>query len=147
MPSIPTAVRAFLAPGPLAHVVTLEPDGTPHVSLAWVGVIDDEIVFSTFPDQRKLENLRRDPRVTLSFEAVENPGEFLHPYLVITGTATITEGGAMEVMDHLAETFLGEGERFPYRDMPPGFVVHVTPERIYGTGHWKAGLGDATGDA
>jgi hypothetical protein len=34
---IPESVREFLATGPLAHVVTLGPDGTPHVSLAWAG--------------------------------------------------------------------------------------------------------------
>jgi predicted pyridoxine 5'-phosphate oxidase superfamily flavin-nucleotide-binding protein len=68
MPTIPASVREFLATGPLAHVVTLGPDGTPHVSLAWAGFDGDELVFATFsnPDQHKLRNLRRDPRVTLA---------------------------------------------------------------------------------
>ena len=68
MPTIPASVREFLATGPLAHVVTLGPDGTPHVSLAWAGFDGDELVFATFfnPDQYKLRNLRRDPRVTLA---------------------------------------------------------------------------------
>ena len=96
MATIPDSVRAFLATGPLAHIVTLGPDGTPHVSLAWAGFEGDEVVFATFfnTDQYKLRNLRRDPRVTLSFEAKEHTGEGLHPYVVIRGRARLTEGGA-----------------------------------------------------
>jgi PPOX class probable F420-dependent enzyme len=130
--------RAFLATGPLAHVITLNEDGTPHVSLAWAGVEDDRIVFASFFDQRKIANLRRDPRVTLSFQANDNPEkEFLHPYLVARGWATVTPGGAMSVMDRLAEVYVGPGQRFPNREMPDGFVIHVDVERIYGMGNWR----------
>jgi PPOX class probable F420-dependent enzyme len=139
MVSIPTGVRGLLATGPLGHVVTLDPDGTPHVSLAWAGFDGDELVFATFfaTDQRKLANLRRDPRVTLSFEAKEHTGEGLHPYVVIRGRARITEGGALEVMDRLAEHYLGPGAVYPLRDAPPGVVVHVTIEAMYGQGPWR----------
>jgi PPOX class probable F420-dependent enzyme len=138
MTAIPAAVREFLAPGPLAHVVTLGPDGTPHVSLAWAGVDGDQVVFATFyPDQHKIRNLRRDPRVTLSFEATEDTGETLHPYVVIRGRAAISEGGALEVMDHLAEAYIGPGQRFPMRDVPAGVVVRVEVEKIYGHGPWR----------
>ena len=67
----PVPVRDFMATGPLAHVVTLDPDGTPHVTLAWAGFDGDELVMATFfmLEQRKLRNLRRDPRVVVSFEA------------------------------------------------------------------------------
>src|SRR6476659_4732268 len=83
MATIPDGARRFLATGPLAHVITLDPEGSPHVSLAWAGFEGDQVVFSSFFDQRKLANLRRDPRVTLSFQANENVDkEFLHPYLV-----------------------------------------------------------------
>jgi hypothetical protein len=51
------------------------------------GFDGDEIVFATFfeTEQRKLRSLRRDPRVTLSFQAKEHTGEGLHPYVVIRG--------------------------------------------------------------
>jgi PPOX class probable F420-dependent enzyme len=135
--SIPTSVRELLATGPLVHVVTLDPDGTPHVTLAWAGLDDDELVMATFFNlgQRKLENLRRDPRVVLSFHAKEYEGQGLWPYAVIQGRVDrITEGGALEVMDRLAEFYLGPGQRYPLRDAPAGVVVHVRVERIYGQG-------------
>jgi PPOX class probable F420-dependent enzyme len=136
MVTISSEVREFLATGSLGHLVTLDPDGTPHVTLTWAGLDGDELVFSTFPDQHKLENMRRDPRVAVSFEATEHSGPKLHPYLVVEGRARLTEGGALAVMDTLAEAYIGPGAKFGWRDAPPGFVIHVTIERIYGVGPW-----------
>ena len=94
---IPDSVREFLATGPLAHVVALHADGRPHVTLAWAGPDGDELVFSTFFDQHKVRDFERDPRVSLSFQAIEHTGKGLHPYLVIEGRVTIVEGGALAV--------------------------------------------------
>ncbi len=80
--------------------------------------------------------MRRDPRVTVSFQARENTSKGLHPYAVVSGRARLTEGGALEVMDRLAPAYLGPGATFPMRDVPPGFVVHLAIERIYGVGPW-----------
>jgi PPOX class probable F420-dependent enzyme len=63
---LPEVARALLESDAVAHVVTLNEDGGPQVTAAWVGLDGDEIVFATLPDQRKLRNLRRDPRVALS---------------------------------------------------------------------------------
>ena len=138
MSAIPDPVREFLATGPLAHVVTLAPDGTPHVSLAWAGCDGDEVVFATFnPDQHKIRNLRRDPRVTLSFQANEHSGQGLHPYLVLSGRAVLTEGGSLPLMDRLSEFYIGPGRQFPMREVPPGAVIHVAVDKIYGVGSWR----------
>ena len=139
MSAIPTSVREFLATGPLAHVVTLGPDGTPHISLAWAGCDGDDVIFATFfnPGQYKLRNIARDPRVTLSFQANEHSGQGLHPYLVITGRGTTTEGGALAVMDQLAEHYIGPGQVFPMRNVPEGVVTRVAVDKIYGVGPWR----------
>jgi PPOX class probable F420-dependent enzyme len=138
VPDIPDSVRDFLATGPFAHVVTLGRDGTPHVSLAWAGFEGDDLVFATFfPEQPKIRNLRRDPRVSLSFQATEYDGEGLYPYVVIRGHATVTEGGALAVMDRLAESYISPGATYPMRDAPEGAVIRVRVETIYGTGPWR----------
>jgi PPOX class probable F420-dependent enzyme len=142
MATIPAGVREILATGPLVHVATVDPDGTPHVTLAWAGVAGDdanELVMATFfnMSQRKLENLRRDPRVVLSFHVKEYDGQGLHPYVVIHGRARITEGGALAVMDQLAEHYIGPGAQFYMRDVPEGVTVHIEVDRIYGQGPWK----------
>jgi PPOX class probable F420-dependent enzyme len=136
MTRISQEVRDLLATGPLGQVVTLDGDGAPHVTLAWVGVDGDELIWATFIDQHKLDSLRRDPRITISFVAKEHTGEGLHPYLVVQGRARIEEGGALEVMDRLAGAYIGPGASFPMREVPEGFVVHVTVDRTYGVGPW-----------
>lgn len=136
MSLINQAARELLATGPLGHVVTLDPDGTAHVTLAWVGAEGDELIWSSFSDQHKLESLRRDPRITISFQAKEHSGEGLHPYMVVEGSARIDEGGALEVMDRLSEAYIGPGAKFPNRHVPDGYVIHVSVSRIYGIGPW-----------
>lgn len=136
--SVPASVREFLETGVLAHVVTLRPDGTPHVSLAWAGVDGDEIVWATFADQQKIENLRNDPRIVFSFQAKDWHGQGLYPYLVIEGEVSrIDEGGALDVMDNLSEWYVGPGAKYPWREAPAGLTIHVTPKRYYGQGPWK----------
>jgi len=136
MPRLSSSVQAFIATGPLAHVVTIGRSGEPHVSVAWVGIEDDEVVIGTLNDQRKLRNLRDDPRVALSFEA---PGRTygLENYLVMHGRARVTEGGAPELLQRLALTYIGPGVTFPpMPDPPPGFVTRIAVERISGMGDW-----------
>ena len=142
MTEIPDALRKLLATGPLATVVTIDPDGTPHATLSWAGFDGDEIVMATFfyLKQRKLENVRRDPRVVLSFMAKEDMGEVLWPYAVVQGRVDrITDGGALEVMDRLAEFYIGPGQVYPMREVPDGVVLHVTVDRVYGQGPWARG--------
>jgi PPOX class probable F420-dependent enzyme len=130
----------LLASDAVATVVTLNPDGTPQLSAAWVGMADGEIVFGTLPDQRKLANIRRDPRVAVLVQS-ERVNEWgLREYLVVNGSARITEGGAAELLQRLARTYLGPDVVFPAMpNPPPGFVTHVRVERISGIGPWKRG--------
>ena len=55
-------------------MVTLDKDGGPQVTAAWVGLDGDEIIFATLPDQRKLRNLRRDSRIALSIPSTVTNG-------------------------------------------------------------------------
>jgi PPOX class probable F420-dependent enzyme len=141
MTAVSAALRELLATGPLATVATVDPDGTPHMTLAWAGFDGDEIVMATFFNlsQRKLENLRRDPRVVLTFQAKQFSGQGLWPYAVIQGHVDrITDGGALAVMDRLSEFYIGPGQRYPMRQAPDGVVVHIVIDRVYGQGPWAA---------
>jgi PPOX class probable F420-dependent enzyme len=136
--SLPDAARTLLESGAVAQVVTLNADGSPHVTAAWVGVDGDEILFATLPDQRKLRNLRRDPRIALSVPSTTTNEWGLLEYLVIHGSARVTEGGAPELLQDLAHVYLGPDVVFPgMPDPPPGFVTRITPERVGGVGPWN----------
>jgi PPOX class probable F420-dependent enzyme len=141
--SIQGAARELLDSDAVAHVVTLNEDGSPHVTAAWVGVEGDEIVLATIPDQRKLRNLRRDPRIALSIPTTRVNDWGLLEYLVVYGTARVTEGGAPEMLQWLAHTYLGPDVVFPpMPNPPPGFVTRITPERFGGVGPWTPHTAD-----
>lgn len=129
--------RALIESDALAHVVTLDLDGAAHVSLAWIGLEGGEVVFGTIPDQRKLRNLRRDPRIVISVEGTRTNEWGLREYLVLSGTANVTEGGAPELLQRLAYTYLGPGVKFPAMpNPPPGYVVRMRVDRVSGVGPW-----------
>jgi PPOX class probable F420-dependent enzyme len=131
------AVRAALTAGRLAHLVTINEDGSAQVSIVWVGVKGDEIVAAHLGAGRKVANIRRDPRVVLTMEA-EGRNEYgLGHYLIVRGRAHLTEGGGPELLQELAYTYLGPGVKFPaFDNPPPGRIIHITPERVGGIGPW-----------
>ncbi len=139
---VPDEARRILESDSLAHVTTIDPDGRPQTTLAWVGLEGDEIVFATLPDQRKLRNLRRDPRITISIQTERVNAYGLHEYLVIYGTARVTDGGGPEVLQRLAHTYLGPDVTFPpMPNPPPGFVTRVTVDLLGGVGPWNEPTG------
>ena len=124
----------------MAHVVTLNADGSPQVSLAWVGIEAGELVIGTIPDQVKLRNIRRDPRVAVSMVSGRRNAYGLDEYVVLHGRARLTEGGAAEVLQRLARVYLGPDVRFPpMPDPPPGWVIRIAVDRISGVGPWSSG--------
>ncbi|HEX2178960.1 MAG TPA: TIGR03618 family F420-dependent PPOX class oxidoreductase [Actinomycetota bacterium] len=133
----PESAKQLIRSGAYAHLATLNESGSIHVTLAWAGVEDDSIVLATLHDQKKLHNMRRDPRVTVSFEGSTLNRWGLREYLIVKGRATITEGGAPELLQELAHVYLGPDARFPpMPDPPPGFVTHISVDHLGGMGPW-----------
>lgn len=123
----------------LAHLATLNESGSVHISLVWAGLDGDEVVVATLFDQKKLQNIRRDPRVTASLQTERSTEIGLREYLVIKGRATVTEGGAPELLAALAKTYLGPDANFPpMPDPPPGFVTRITVDHLGGVGPWMS---------
>ena len=134
---IPPEAREVLESDRLAHFVTLNPDGSPQVTCVWVGLEGDEIVSGHLAMQQKVRNIERDPRVALSIESKRTNELGLQEYLVVHGRARIQEGGAPELLQRLAHTYIGPDAVFPpMPDPPPGFVTRITVERLGGVGPW-----------
>src|SRR6478672_2128361 len=137
MAAIHPEARELLESSRLAHMVTLNPDGSPQVSSIWVGLDGDEIVSGHLPRNQKVRNVERDPRVAISVEGAGLSEVGLREYLVVRGTATVQEGGAAELLQRLAHVYLGPDVKFPPTDdPPPGYVIRTTPERFSGVGPW-----------
>jgi PPOX class probable F420-dependent enzyme len=130
--------KELIRSGALGHLVTIGANGAPQVTCVWVAVDGDDLVTAHLnPRLRKLENVRRDPRVTLSFEGHEIRPPGLREYIVVHGTAAIEEGGAAELLQELAHVYLGPEVRFPAMDdPPPGVRMRVTVDRVGGVGPW-----------
>jgi PPOX class probable F420-dependent enzyme len=129
--------RKLIESGRLAHMVTLNPDGSPQVSCVWVGLDGDEIVTGHLPRNQKVKNVEREPRVAISIEGTGVGEAGLREYLVIRGLARVREGGAAELLQRLAHVYLGPDVKFPPMDEPPpGYVIRTTPERVGGNGAW-----------
>jgi PPOX class probable F420-dependent enzyme len=138
---IARTARTVIESGKLAHFVTVNRDGSPHVTIVWVGLDGDEIVIGKLMTDRKVHNIRRDPRVSLSIEAPEGDQMGMKNYLVVEGTARITEGGAPALLQELAQRYIGPGAKFPpMPNPPPGFIIRITPNRIRGMGPWGTTL-------
>lgn len=134
---LPESARAVLESNALGHLVTLGPDGSPQVTIVWVGLDGDEIVSGHLMQHQKVRNIRNDGRVVLSLETPNINEMGLQEYLVVYGTARITEGGAPELLQRLAHTYLGPEVKFPPFDNPPGgFVTRITVDRVAGVGPW-----------
>ncbi len=105
----------------------------------WVGLDGDELGAAHLDGrQRKLRNMRRDPWVAVSFESSGGNEIGMRHFLVVHGTARITEGGAPELLNRLAQTYVGPGTVFPpFPDPPPGFITHISIHRVGGQGPWS----------
>ncbi|MDR9450917.1 MAG: PPOX class F420-dependent oxidoreductase [Acidimicrobiia bacterium] len=134
--SLTPEVRAVIESGRPAHFTTVSADGRPHTTIVWVGLDGDEIVVGKLQPDQKVANISRDPRVSISMEA-EGHRYGMQNYLVVEGTARLTEGGAPELLQELAQRYIGPGTEFPpMPDPPAGFIIRVTPTKIRGMGPW-----------
>jgi len=137
MAKLPESAIALIESGRHGHLVTVNADGSPQVSIVWVGIEDDELCIASLSPRKKLENVRRDPRVAVTFEAADSDGGGLLPYLAVLGTARITEGGGPALLQRLAGVYLGPGVKFPPGDNPPaGWIMRIEPRSWHGHGPW-----------
>ena len=56
-----------------ATVATVNPDGGPQASVVWILRDGDTVLFSAVASRRKVLNLTRDPRVSLTVFDLANP--------------------------------------------------------------------------
>jgi len=135
---IPESIRSLVSTGPLAHLTTLNSDGSPQVTVVWMGIEGDEFVTAHLSEHRKIRNIRNDGRVALSFLGKGRSPQGLLEYVVAYGHARVTEGGAVNLLARLAQIYIGPGADFPPAALRSrlGFVTHIRPDRFGGIGPW-----------
>ncbi|BCZ24590.1 PPOX class F420-dependent oxidoreductase [Mycobacterium senriense] len=134
------AARDLIGKGADATLVTINPDGSPQVSVVWVALRStpdgDELVSAHLSEHKKVRNIRNDPRVAVTIVALDAAGQGMRPYLSLTGTARITEGGAPEVLAELNPVLGDPNTKFPPDNAPPGYLTHIRIDKVGGIGPW-----------
>lgn len=135
---IPDSIHQLITKAPLAHLTTLNSNGAPQVTVIWVGIENDEFVLGHLARHQKVKNVARDPRVALSMLSDTTNAQGLREYLVVHGTARVTEGGAPALLQRLAPLYLGASAEYPPPSMRaiPGYITRITPVRFSGIGPW-----------
>jgi PPOX class probable F420-dependent enzyme len=100
---IPQSLKKILEDKAYGHAITFNAQGKPEMTMVWMDVEGEEVLFNTAEGRRKPDNLRRDPRVIVSVQDRNNP----QAYAVFHGKARVTDAGADAQIDKLAKRFLG----------------------------------------
>jgi PPOX class probable F420-dependent enzyme len=136
MSSLPRELRDLIESGPMAHLSTINPDGSPQVTVIWIGLDGDDLVSGHMGWYAKLRNIQRDARVVLSFDAPRAPGVFLNPYAMLRARATVEPSDtAWDLLNRLAKIYMSPATEFP-APKRPGYVVRYAVERVGGVGPW-----------
>jgi PPOX class probable F420-dependent enzyme len=125
--TLPDAVRALVDGKNFATVATIDPDGGPQTSVIWIGLDDGDLVFSATEDRRKVRNLRRDPRVSVSITDAENP----YRHTQLRGTVTLTPDPGKTLPKTLSHKYLAEDPPAEGGDVQR-VIVRLRVEKIAG---------------
>jgi PPOX class probable F420-dependent enzyme len=138
MSALSPELRDLIESGPLVHLSTINADGSPQVSVVWVGLDGDDLVSGHMSWYAKLRNIDRDPRVVLSFTAPRTPEEVLNPYAVLRARATIEPSDdTWDLLNRLTKVYMSPTTEFP-APRGPGFTIRYAVERIGGVGPWAS---------
>jgi PPOX class probable F420-dependent enzyme len=141
----PDEQDAFLREGRTLQVASVGPHGYPHQVAMWYALIDGKVHFTTYEKSQKVQNLRRNPKISVMLEAGTPYNELRG--LVIEGDAAIIEGDT----DLAARVAMMSGSRRPaeppagppseqtLRTVAKRVVVRVDPVRVYSWDHRKLG--------
>ena len=108
-----------------ATVATVNPDGGPQASVVWILRDGDTVLFSALSTRRKVLNLTRDPRVSLTVFDTENPYQSVE----IRGTVELTGDPGKSLPRVLSQKYLGEDPP-PEPDELTRIIVRVIPQKV-----------------
>ena len=121
----PEEVDAFLAERHSAAMSTISPDGSIHSIAMWYGFLEGAVAFETKAKSQKVQNLRRDPRLTLLVEAGESYDE-------LRGVTFVGRGEIIDDPDRMWTLGVSVFERYtaPYTDEMKPFVEAMLNKRV-----------------
>src|SRR3984885_12104038 len=136
MSELPHELRDLIASGPMVHLSTVNADGSPQVTVIWIGLDGGGTVSGHMGGRVNLGNIERVPGVVLAVDAHREPAVFLTPYAVLRARAAVEPSdGAWDLLNRLAKIYVSPEAEFP-APKGPGYIVRYSIERIGGVGPW-----------
>ncbi len=120
--------QAVLRKPAFGHVATLGPDGSPQSSPVWIDWDGEFLRFSQTTTRQKLQNLRRDGRISVS--AIDPDDAYM--YVEVRGVVDrVEEDQDKAFINEMAQKYLGTP--YPWDDPDEErVIVYVRPERFVG---------------
>jgi PPOX class probable F420-dependent enzyme len=129
-------LRDLILTGPLAHLTTINADGSPQVTVIWIGLDGDDVVSGHMRRHAKLRNIERDPRVVLTFEGPRDRRVVMNPYVVLHARAAVKPSNdTWDLLNRLTKVYVHPVVEFP-APKGPGYIVRYSIERVGGVGPW-----------
>jgi len=125
MTTFDEGTRRILDGRNFASVATLNPDGSPHTAVVWIGRDGDTVEFSTTATRQKARNLARDPRLSLAVFDMANPYDAVE----IRGRAELVDDPDKSLPRALSHKYRGEDPP-PEPDEIERLKVRVTPQKV-----------------
>jgi PPOX class probable F420-dependent enzyme len=121
----PAEVDAFLAERRAMTMCSLSPDGSIHAVAMWYGFLDGCITVETKAKSQKVQNLRRDSRLTCLFEA----GDY---YDELRGVELVGRAEIIEDPEKLWTLGISVFERYtgPYSDEMKPYLETMLNKRV-----------------
>jgi PPOX class probable F420-dependent enzyme len=104
---------------------SLHSDGSPRTSVMWYDFDGEALLFSALAHRRKVRNIERDPRVSVTVYDLANP----YSSVEIRGTATVTPDPERTLSHRLSHRYIGED---PPADQPgtERVIIRLTPQNV-----------------
>jgi PPOX class probable F420-dependent enzyme len=100
---LPQNVKDALDEKVFVHLATINPDGSPQVSVVWIGRDGDKVLVSTAAGRVKPRNIAHDPRVALSLSPPSKP----YVNIVMAGEVTKTAEDGTWLINSLSDKYTG----------------------------------------
>jgi len=127
-PPLPDQLRELLARPNPAVMAAVRPDGYPVTVATWYVFEDDRILVNLDESRKRLDHLRRDPRVSLTVLAADD----WYTHVSLQGrVGPITEDVGLQEIDRLSTHYTGQP--YPNRESPR-VAVRLEVERWHAWG-------------
>ena len=105
-PPLPPELDQFLADPNPSVIGTLDADGAPHTAATWYLWEDGRVLMNMDSTRKRLEHLRRDPRVSLT---VMGRGDDWYRQVTLRGRAVALEDDSdLAGIDRICEHYMGQ---------------------------------------